>query len=68
MQLDLTDKEMQLLIPLLRRAIDEERYPMAPCLDPLKAILAKLDPAKLAEPLPPPGGAGPTRGRYLRRH
>ena len=70
MQFDLSDDEVRLLIRLLRRAIDEDRYPMAPRLAPLKAILAKLDPPKPAEPLPPPpptGGAGPSRGRYRRR-
>ena len=34
---DLTDDEMQILTRLVRRAIDDDRYPMAPRLDPLKA-------------------------------
>ena len=46
----------------MRRTIDDDRYPMAPRLDLLKAILAKLYPA---EPLP--AGAGPSRGRCRRR-
>jgi hypothetical protein len=52
MQLDLTDDEVRLLIRLLRRAIDDDRYPMAPRLAPLKALLAKLQPPKAAQPLP----------------
>ena len=66
---DLTDDEMQILTRLVRRAIDDDRYPMAPRLDPLKALLAKLDPPKPAAPLPPPlpAGAGPRVGRGRRR-
>ena len=66
--LDLTDDQLQMLIRLVRRAVDNDRYPMVPRLDPRKAILAKLDPTKPQEPLPPslPAGAGPTRGRYRR--
>ena len=53
---DLTDDEAQMLIRLVRRAIDDDRYLMAPRLDPLKALFAKLDPPKPAAPLPPPLG------------
>ena len=68
MQLDLTDEETQALIRLVRREIDDDCYPMAPRLDPLKAVLAKLDPPRPAEPLPPPlpAGGGPSSGRYRR--
>ena len=58
---DLTEDEAETLIRLVRRAIDDDRYPMAPRLDPLKAILAKLEPSKPAAPLP--AGAGPRGGR-----
>ena len=54
----IADDEVQTLIRLVRRAIDDDRYPMAPRLDPLKALLAKLDPPKPAEPLQPPGVRG----------
>ena len=56
---ELTDDEAEMLIRLVRRAIDNDRYPLAP----------RLDPPKPAAPLPPPlpAGAGPTRGRYRRR-
>ena len=52
-----------MLIRLVRRAIDDDRYPIAPRLDPLKALLAKLDPPKPqpepVRPLPPAGGTEP---------
>jgi hypothetical protein len=66
MPLDLTDDEHRALVELLRRQIDVDPYPHAPRLDPLKAILAKLDPsAPKLEPLPP--GLGPTHGQGRRR-
>ncbi len=67
--LDLTDDEERALSALLRRAIDYDPYPLAPRLDPLKAILAKLDPPKpRPEPLPPlRPGMGPSHGQGRRR-
>jgi hypothetical protein len=69
MTLDLTDEEQAALIELLRRAIDEARYPLSPRLDPLKAILEKLEP-----PVPKPErlpslrpGTGPSHGQGRRR-
>ncbi len=64
MNLDLTDDEKVSLVRLLRHAIDDDPYPHAPRLDPLKAILAKLDPpAPQPEPLPPlKSGMTPRRG------
>ena len=60
----------QALIALLRRTIEYDRFPMAPRLDPLKAILAKLDPQPPPpEPLPPiRSGMTPEhkRGRWRR--
>jgi hypothetical protein len=69
MPLDLTDDEHRALVELLRRAIDEEHYFLSPRLDPLKAILAKLEPpAPKPEPLPPlPPGMGPSHGQGRRR-
>jgi hypothetical protein len=69
MTLDLTDDEAAALAKHLRHAIDEARYPLAPWLDPLKAILAKLEPpAPRSEP--PPllrRGMGPAHGQGRRR-
>ncbi len=54
MHLDLTDEEARALAHHLRDALDYARDPFAPRLDPLKSILAKLDPpAPRPEPLPP---------------
>ena len=70
MNLDLSDEEAAALTKHLRQALDEARYPLAPRLDPLKAVLAKLDPTKPGpEPLPPlKAGMGPSHGRGRRRH
>jgi hypothetical protein len=40
----LTDVEKRALIALLKRTIDEARFPYSPQLAPLKVILAKLVP------------------------
>ena len=54
MTLDLTDDEAAALAGFLRRAIDEDRYPLSPRLALLKAILAKLEPPTArVEPRPP---------------
>jgi hypothetical protein len=39
---------------LLRKTLDEDRFPFAPRLDPLKAILGKLDPPVPRPEAPPP--------------
>jgi hypothetical protein len=59
--LTLTAEEREALIGLLRRAIDEARYPFSHRYDPIKAILAKLDPPWPPYELPPPlpAGGGP---------
>lgn len=59
--LDLTADEKRALIALLRETL--ARFPLAPRLDPLKAILAKLDPPPpQPAPLPPLPAAGPRVG------
>jgi hypothetical protein len=69
MQLDLTDDEAAALAKHLRQALDEARFPFAPRLDPLKAILAKLEPpAPQPERLPPlKPGMAPSHGQGRRR-
>lgn len=64
MILDLTDEEAAALAKHLRQSLDYDRYPFAPRLDPLKAILAKLEPPKpQPQPLQPlPAGPGPASG------
>jgi hypothetical protein len=53
MNVDFTDDEAAALGALLRRTIDESRYPLSPALAPLRAILEKLQPSK-PRPKPPP--------------
>ena len=67
MNLDLTDEEHAALLRLVKRTIDEDRYPLSPRLDPLKAILAKLEPQSVREPLPPPEVYAPPRATAARR-
>lgn len=70
MTLDLTDDEAGALAKHLRRTLDDDPFPLAPRLDPLKAILAKLEPpVPQPEPLRslPPAGPSPRHGRYRRR-
>jgi hypothetical protein len=61
-QLDLTAAEKEALIALLKRTLEYARFPRAPRLDPLKAILAKLDPQ------PPQPAPLPPRARASCRH
>ena len=63
---DLSDDELAAVIAALRRTIREDKFPMSPRLDPLKAALAKLDPA-MPRPAPKPPlpalTAKPTHGK-----
>ena len=43
--IDLTDDEHAAVTAAIRRAIEEDRFPHAPRLDPLRAALAKFDAA-----------------------
>jgi hypothetical protein len=69
MTLDLTDEEAAALTKHLRQVFDYARYPLAPRLDPLKSVLAKIEPpAPQREPLPPlKPGMGPSHGQGRRR-
>lgn len=54
MNLALADEEATALTKHLRQALEYDPLPYAPRLDPLKAILAKLEPpTPMPEPLPP---------------
>jgi hypothetical protein len=52
--INLDDDELAAVTAALRRAIEEDRFPRAPRLDPLRAALVKLDPAP---PSPTPAKA-----------
>ena len=41
--INLDDNELAAVIAALRRAIEDDRFPRAPRLDPLRAALAKLE-------------------------
>jgi hypothetical protein len=45
--IDLSDAEHAAVTALIRRAVEEDRFPRALRFDPLRAALAKLDPAAL---------------------
>jgi hypothetical protein len=64
--LDLTDDEKAALVGHLRHALEYDPFPYAPRLDPLKAILSKLDPLKPRPELLPQLKAGMTPRRRLR--
>ena len=42
---DLSDDELAEVTAAIRRTIEEDRFPRAPRLDPLRSALAKLEPA-----------------------
>jgi hypothetical protein len=68
MHLDLTDEEAAALTKELRDIIENDRYPLSPRIRTLRAILAKLRPEPVREPLPPRKVyAPPSKGRYHRR-
>ena len=52
--ISLADDELAAVTAAIRRVIEEDRFPHAPRLDPLRAALGKLDAA--AEPAPHPEG------------
>jgi hypothetical protein len=67
MILDLSDEETTALLRLLSTTIDDDRYPLSPRVQTLKAILAKIQPEPAREPLPPPKRYAPPRATTSRR-
>ena len=64
---DLTDEETAALVRLLSDTINNDRYPLSPRIQTLKAILAKLRPEPAREPLPPLKVYAPPRAKRARR-
>jgi hypothetical protein len=68
---DFSDEELRILAKLVRRTIEEDRFPLSPRLDPLRAILARLDPPKpkpeRPQPLKPGDAPSHGQGRRSRR-
>jgi hypothetical protein len=67
MTIDLTEEETDALARLLRRTIDNDRYPLSPRIQTLKAVLEKIRPEPVREPLPPPKVYAPARAAQARR-
>jgi hypothetical protein len=60
---DLSEDETRALAELLKRAINDDRNPLSPRIQKLRAILAKLDPSTVAPPNPYPLLPNTTRSR-----
>jgi hypothetical protein len=68
MNLELSDADITILADLVKRTIDDARYPLSPRVTKLREILAKLRPEPVRKPLPPlKVYAPPSKGRYHRR-
>jgi hypothetical protein len=68
MNLDLTDAEAEALAQELGGTIDYARYPLSPRIQTLRAILQKIRPEPVREPLPPRKVyEPPSRGRWRRQ-
>jgi hypothetical protein len=67
MQLDLTEEEYEALARLLRRAIDDDHYPLSPRIQTLRAILGKIHPEPPHTPSPPVKHYEPPRVGVRRR-
>jgi hypothetical protein len=59
--IDLTDDELAAVTAAIRRAIEDDRFPRAPRLDPLRSALAKLEPATAPKPPPHPKAPPPAK-------
>ena len=63
--INLTDDELAAVTALIKRAIEDDRFPHAPRLDPLRAALGKLEAAP--EPNPLPKATPPAKDKRARR-
>ena len=63
--INLTDDELAAVTAAIRRTIEDDRFPHAPRLDPLRAALGKFDAALEPTPLPkvPPPAKAAKRAR-----
>jgi hypothetical protein len=66
--LDLTDDEAAALTQELHDIVENDRYPFSPRIQNLRAVLNKLRPEPVRQPLPPlKVYAPPSKSRYKRR-
>jgi hypothetical protein len=63
----LSDEETAALIKELHDIVENDPYPFSPRIRTLRAILAKLRPEPVREPLPPPKVYAPPRATVARR-
>jgi hypothetical protein len=61
MQLEISDEQAAALIRELDQIIQDDRYPLSPRIQVLKAILAKMRLEPIREPLPEPKHYEPPR-------
>jgi hypothetical protein len=66
-KIDLTDDELAAVTAAIRRAIETDRFPRAPRLDPLRSALAKLDPATAPKQTPHPTAPPPAQAKKRAR-
>jgi hypothetical protein len=67
MHVDLTDEETAALTKELHGIVESDRYPFSPRVRTLKAVLNKLRPEPVREPLPPPKVYAPPRATAAKR-
>jgi hypothetical protein len=66
MHLELTDEETAALTQELHDIVENDRYPFSPRIRTLRAILGKLRPEPVREPLPPLKVYAPPRAHGTR--
>jgi hypothetical protein len=64
--IDLTDEELAALASLVRRALEQDRFPLAARLLPLRSAFPKLE-AAIPEPQPPKAPQAGKRGARPQR-
>jgi hypothetical protein len=64
---DLSNADITILTDLLKRTIDDSRYPLSPRVTRWREILQKLRPETVREPLPPMRHYEPPRAAAARR-
>jgi hypothetical protein len=67
MNLELSDADITILVDLLKRTIDDARYPLSPRVTKLREILVKLRPEPVREPMALRKVYAPPRATATRR-
>jgi hypothetical protein len=65
--MNLDDEETAALTQEVHEIVENDRYPLSPRIQTLKAILVKIRPEPAREPLPPPKVYAPPRATAARR-